>query len=131
MADDKDGIYVSRRYVAMRPGAHVPCYSVGLRDPFAHHKTPIWLRFHSDTACSTSSIPTLSLRMWPVAWSRAAGICGYRSMFQRVWMSTESSRRWSRKLTRLWMPRTEVWGLGERGQEAVPSPSTFTFNSFK
>ena len=50
MANDRDGIYLSRRYVAMRPGAHAPCYSVGLRDPFVRHKTPIWLRFHSDTA---------------------------------------------------------------------------------
>ena len=36
------------RYVAWLPGRG-PYFSVGLRDPFAGHVTPIWLRFHHDT----------------------------------------------------------------------------------
>lgn len=37
------------RYIC-RPMADLrPCFSVGVRDPFAGHLSPIWLRFHRDT----------------------------------------------------------------------------------
>jgi len=37
-----------RRYVCRRVSREEPwaCYSVGTRDPFQGHKTPVWLRFH-------------------------------------------------------------------------------------
>jgi hypothetical protein len=39
-----------RRYVC-RPVSQVSsCYSVGIRDPFRNHRTPIWLRFSRSTA---------------------------------------------------------------------------------
>ena len=38
-----------RRYVGRPLGTEQPYFSVGVRDPFAGHKTPIWLRFHRKT----------------------------------------------------------------------------------
>lgn len=38
-----------RRYVCRQWGTYQPCFSIGVRDPFAGHVTPIWLRFHKDT----------------------------------------------------------------------------------
>lgn len=38
-----------RRYVFRPMGTVQPCFSIGVRDPFAEHATPIWLRFHRDT----------------------------------------------------------------------------------
>ena len=38
-----------RRYVC-RPVSQVSsCYSIGTKDPFQNHRTPIWLRFHKGT----------------------------------------------------------------------------------
>jgi len=39
-----------RRYVCMPLGDARPCFSLGTRDPFERHDTPIWMRFHSKTA---------------------------------------------------------------------------------
>ena len=42
-----------RRYVCrpLTPGAESnPCFSIGVRDPFEGHDTPIWLRFNRTTA---------------------------------------------------------------------------------
>ena len=39
----------NRRYVCRRLGNADTCYSVGTRDPFVGHTTPIWLRFHKAT----------------------------------------------------------------------------------
>jgi hypothetical protein len=42
--------YIRRRYVCGGiPGLQNTCYSIGLRDPFKGHKTPIWMRFHKKT----------------------------------------------------------------------------------
>ena len=39
-----------RRYVCRSIGAERPsCFSVGVRDPFEGHDTPVWLRFHKGT----------------------------------------------------------------------------------
>jgi hypothetical protein len=38
-----------RRYVCHRVSQVWSCYSVGTRDPFQNHRTPVWLRFHSGT----------------------------------------------------------------------------------
>jgi len=38
-----------RRYVCRPLGTEQPCFSVGVREPFGEHITPIWLRFHHDT----------------------------------------------------------------------------------
>jgi hypothetical protein len=38
-----------RRYVCRPVPQEDSCYSVGTRDPFQNHRTPIWLRFHSGT----------------------------------------------------------------------------------
>ena len=38
-----------RRYVCRLVAEVSSCYSIGTRDPFQNHKTPIWLRFHRDT----------------------------------------------------------------------------------
>ena len=38
-----------RRYVCRRVAGEWSCYSVGTRDPFQGHKTPVWLRFHKGT----------------------------------------------------------------------------------
>ena len=38
-----------RRYVCRLVSRVWSCYSVGTRDPFQNHRTPIWLRFRSDT----------------------------------------------------------------------------------
>jgi hypothetical protein len=37
------------RYVCRPLGAYQPCFSIGVRDPFKDHDTPIWLRFHRET----------------------------------------------------------------------------------
>lgn len=37
------------RYVCRPFGAYQPCFSIGVRDPFKKHETPIWLRFHQET----------------------------------------------------------------------------------
>jgi hypothetical protein len=38
-----------RRYVRLLESPVSSFYSVGTRDPFQGHKTPVWLRFHKDT----------------------------------------------------------------------------------
>jgi truncated hemoglobin YjbI len=38
-----------RRYVCRRIAEVESCYSVGTRDPFQNHRTPIWLRFNKTT----------------------------------------------------------------------------------
>lgn len=38
-----------RRYVCRRVSNIHSCYSIGTRDPFASHRTPLWLRFHQST----------------------------------------------------------------------------------
>lgn len=38
-----------RRYVCRRIAQKESCYSIGTRDPFQNHRTPIWLRFHKAT----------------------------------------------------------------------------------
>lgn len=38
-----------RRYVCRERRKGSTCYSIGIRDPFKHHRTPIWLRFNSST----------------------------------------------------------------------------------
>lgn len=38
-----------RRYVCLPFGNEQSCFSIGVRDPFEGHKTPIWLRFHLRT----------------------------------------------------------------------------------
>lgn len=38
-----------RRYVCRLVSQVSSCYSVGTRDPFQNHRTPIWLRFHCST----------------------------------------------------------------------------------
>lgn len=39
-----------RRYVCRPMGEVSPCFCIGVRDPLAGHGTPIWMRFHADTA---------------------------------------------------------------------------------
>jgi hypothetical protein len=38
-----------RRYVCRRVSGDWSCYSVGTKDPFKGHMTPVWLRFHKGT----------------------------------------------------------------------------------
>jgi hypothetical protein len=40
-----------RRYVCLPLGADCPCFSIGTRNPFEGHETPIWMRFHRVTPC--------------------------------------------------------------------------------
>ncbi|MBX5157611.1 hypothetical protein HJB89_10790 [Rhizobium sp. NZLR8] len=47
MGKDRDDY--QRRYVCLPLGTEQPCFSVGVRDPFAGYTTPIWLRFHRHT----------------------------------------------------------------------------------
>jgi len=47
MGKDRDNY--QRRYVCLPLGTEQPCFSVGVRDPFAGYTTPIWLRFHRHT----------------------------------------------------------------------------------
>jgi hypothetical protein len=49
MGEDRDPHYYYRRYVCRPLGTERPCFSVGVRDPFAGHKTPVWLRFNRTT----------------------------------------------------------------------------------
>ncbi|MGM5056098.1 PD-(D/E)XK nuclease family protein [Rhizobium sp. 814_E9_N1_1] len=46
MSHEKEPNDYQRRYVCRLLGDEQPCFSLGVRDPFAGHKTPIWLRFH-------------------------------------------------------------------------------------
>lgn len=39
-----------RRYVCRPVAGSESCYSLGIRDPFQGHQTPVWLRFHRLTA---------------------------------------------------------------------------------
>jgi hypothetical protein len=48
MATDSQGY--RRRYVCRPVGTEYSCFSVGVRDPFAGNRTPIWLRFNRGTA---------------------------------------------------------------------------------
>ncbi len=47
---DRGAQLYRRRYVCRRVSGEWSCYSVGTRDPFDGHKTPVWLRFHKDTS---------------------------------------------------------------------------------
>lgn len=38
-----------RRYVCLPLGTEQPCFSLGTRDPFNGHETPIWMRFNRTT----------------------------------------------------------------------------------
>jgi hypothetical protein len=38
-----------RRYVCLPLGFEYPCFSIGTRNPFKGHKTPIWMRFNRTT----------------------------------------------------------------------------------
>lgn len=49
LGHEKDLNDYQRRYVCRPLGAEQPCFSVGVRDPFAGHNTPIWMRFHRVT----------------------------------------------------------------------------------
>lgn len=51
MGDDQDGNKVAyrRRYICPPLLDERPCFSVGVRHPFAGYKTPIWLRFNRTT----------------------------------------------------------------------------------
>lgn len=40
-----------RRYVCLPLGSDCPCFSIGTRNPFKGHVTPIWMRFHRVTPC--------------------------------------------------------------------------------
>jgi hypothetical protein len=47
-----DGAQPYRLRYICRPVSQVSsCYSVGTRDPFQNHQTPVWLRFHRSTGC--------------------------------------------------------------------------------
>jgi hypothetical protein len=48
-----------RRYVCRSIGSAESCFSVGVRDPFRGHITPIWLRFH----CNTGSFSEIRARL--------------------------------------------------------------------
>lgn len=38
-----------RRYFCRPMGEKRPCFSIGLRNPFENHRTPVWLRVHGET----------------------------------------------------------------------------------
>jgi len=38
-----------RRFVCSSSGGGGSCFSIGARDSFAEHETPIWMRFHRAT----------------------------------------------------------------------------------
>jgi len=44
-----DPVGYRRRFVCLPLGDAEPCFSIGARDPFAGHDTPIWMRFHKTT----------------------------------------------------------------------------------
>ena len=46
---DGDAQPYRRRYVCRLVSQVWSCYSVGTRDPFQNHETPLWLRFHKGT----------------------------------------------------------------------------------
>lgn len=48
-AEDLEPRGYRRRYICRPMGAYQPCFSVGVRDPFAGQVTPIWLRFNRGT----------------------------------------------------------------------------------
>jgi hypothetical protein len=47
---EKGAVPYCRRYICCNIRGIESYYSVGTRDPFQNHSTPIWLRFHKDTA---------------------------------------------------------------------------------
>lgn len=58
-----------RRHLCPALGDQRPCYSIGVRDPFQGHVTPIWMRFHRQT-------PQFSLirrRLAGLHWVESAG----------------------------------------------------------
>ena len=48
-ADGSGAQRYRRRYVCRRVSRVWSCYSVGTRDPFQNHRTPVWLRFNKRT----------------------------------------------------------------------------------
>jgi len=57
-----------RRYVCRLVSQVWSCYSVGTRDPFQNNRTPIWLRFRSDTGHFIEIAGRLrSSDLWPEA----------------------------------------------------------------
>lgn len=48
---EKTTVPYYRRYICRNVKGVESCYSVGIRDPFQNHRTPVWLRFHKGTGC--------------------------------------------------------------------------------
>lgn len=48
-----------RRYVGRALGESMPFFSLGVRDPFAGHLTPVWMRFNK----STPEFPLIQARL--------------------------------------------------------------------
>jgi len=46
---ERSDVPYQRRYMCKNINGVETCYSLGLRDPFQNHQTPIWLRFHKAT----------------------------------------------------------------------------------
>ncbi len=46
---EKAGVPYYRRYICKNILGVEACYSVGTRDPFQNHRTPLWFRFHRKT----------------------------------------------------------------------------------
>jgi hypothetical protein len=63
-----------RRYICRPAPQDDSCYSVGTRDPFQHHRTPIWLRFHKETGRYAEI--TSSLERSPL-WTKAVQSQGH------------------------------------------------------
>jgi len=51
ISKEKSVVPYYRRYICRKINGVESCYSVGIRDPFQNHRTPIWLRFHNGTGC--------------------------------------------------------------------------------
>lgn len=59
LAEDGKASTYQRRYVCPPLGDQNPCFSVGVRHPFAGHKTFVWLRFN----CTTRQFSLIQSRL--------------------------------------------------------------------
>jgi hypothetical protein len=59
LKDERGAQPYRMRYVPGPESAEKSYYSIGTKDPFQHHRTPIWLRFHKVTGQYTEIVRRL------------------------------------------------------------------------
>lgn len=76
-----------RRYICRERRRGSSCYSIGIRDPFKPHRTPIWLRFNS----STGQFAKIDERI-RCSWLEAAAIRSQGNVWLPLEVPLNSSR---------------------------------------